>query len=72
MTETKNKEHFTGSNQIAKLVRAIVTLVRRARIDYEGFRRVRAQVRKELGIRRPPRSRRLPRILSDARPHEVL
>jgi integrase/recombinase XerD len=66
MIEAKNREHFAGANQIAKLVRAIVTLVRRARIDYEGFRRVCAQVRKELGIRRPPRSRRLPRILSDA------
>jgi hypothetical protein len=66
MIEAKNREHFAGANQIAKLIRAIVTLVRRARIDYEGFRRVCAQVRKELGIRRPPRSRRLPRILSDA------
>jgi hypothetical protein len=66
MTEAKNREHFAGANQIAKLVRTIVTLARRARLDYEGFRRVCAQVRKELGIRRPPRSRRLPRILSEA------
>ena len=40
MTEAKNSRHFAGANEIAKLVRAIVTLVRRARIDYEGFRRV--------------------------------
>jgi site-specific recombinase XerD len=47
-------------------VRAIVALVRRARLDYDGFRRVCAQVRRALEIRRPQRSRRLPHILSDA------
>jgi site-specific recombinase XerD len=47
-------------------VRAIVTLVRRARLDYDGFRRVCAQLRGELEIRRPRRSRWLPHILSDA------
>jgi hypothetical protein len=63
---SENGQHFASANQNAKLVRAIVTLVRRARLDYEGFRRVCAQVRRELEIRRPRRSRRLPHILSDA------
>jgi hypothetical protein len=44
----------------------IVSLVGRARLDYEAFRWLCAQVRKELGMRRPLRSRRLPRILSEA------
>lgn len=35
-------------------------------MDYEAFRRLCTHVRKELGLRRPPRSRRLPQILSEA------
>jgi site-specific recombinase XerD len=66
MKRSENGQHFASANQNAKLVRAIVTLVRRARLDYDGFRRVCAQVRRELEIRRPRRSRRLPHILSDA------
>ena len=58
-------EHFTSANENTKLVRDISRLVRRARIDYEGFRRVCSRVRKEAGLHRPPRSRRLPRILSE-------
>ena len=46
MTQAKNSRHFAGANGNAKLVRAIVRLVRRARLDYEGFRRVCAQVRR--------------------------
>ena len=66
MKNVETSEDFADANENAKLVRAISNLVRRARLDYEGFRRVCAQVRKEVGMRRPPRSRRLPRILSDA------
>jgi len=43
------------------------TLVRRARLDYEGFRRLCAQVRKELELRRPPRSLAGP-LLTKCRP----
>jgi len=66
MTISRTIPDFISPNQNANLVRAIATLVRRARLDYEGFRRVCAQVRRDLGLRRPPRSRKLPRILSDA------
>jgi len=59
-------QQFVSAIPNAKLVRAIATLVRRSRLDYEAFRRLCAQVRKELGLRRPLRSRRLPRILSEA------
>jgi integrase len=62
----ENGEYFADANENAKLVRDIGNLVRRARLDYEGFRRVCAKVRRELGLRRPPRSRRLPKILSEA------
>ena len=66
MNDGKSRGDFTSANGNAKLIRAVVNLVRRARLDYEGFRRVCAMVRKEAGLRRPPRSRRLPRILSEA------
>ena len=45
MSGAENARYFTGVNENAKLVRAIANLVRRARLDYEGFRRVCAQVR---------------------------
>ena len=66
MSGMENGHNFAGANTNTKLVRAISNLVRRARLDYEAFRRVCGQVRKETGLRRPRRSRRLPRILSDA------
>lgn len=66
MTSPETEQHFTSADGNTKLVREIARLVRRARLDYEGFRRVCAQVRKEVGLRRPPRSRRLPRILPEA------
>ena len=65
MIGIENGEDFAGANTSAKLVRAISNLVRRARLDYEGFRGTCAQVRKAVGLRRPRRSRRLPRILPE-------
>ncbi len=66
MSAIENGRDFADANASAKLVRAISNLVRRARLDYEAFRRVCAQVRKEAGLRRPRRARRLPRILPEA------
>src|SRR5437016_3367592 len=65
MSMAKTEEDFTSANGNAKLVRVIANIVRRARLDYESFRRVCVQVRKEAGLTRPPRSRRLPRILPE-------
>jgi hypothetical protein len=62
---TETMADFTSANENAKLVKTISNLVRRARLDYEGFRVICSQVRKEAELRRPPRSRRLPRILSE-------
>jgi hypothetical protein len=64
--EPGNGEHFAGSNKTVKLVRSVAKLVRRARLDYEGFRRLSADVRKELGLHCPPRSRRLPQVMPEA------
>src|SRR5262249_53335601 len=63
---TESGADFAPTNENTKLVREISRLVRRARLDYEGFRRICSQVRKEAGLRRPSRSRRLPRILPEA------
>jgi integrase len=66
MTSLPTEQHFTGANATAKLIREIARLVRRARLDYEGFSHACAAVRKQLGLRRPGRSRRLPRILPES------
>jgi integrase len=62
---TESGADFVSANENTKLVREISRLVRRARLDYEEFRRVCSQVRKEAGLRRPPRSRKLPDILPE-------
>jgi len=59
MKGAETSKHFAGANEKAKLVKTMANLVRRARLDYEAFRRVCAQVRRVAGLRRPPRSRRL-------------
>ena len=65
MNHAETPQHFAGANSNAKFARAIANLVRRARLDYDGFRRVCADVRKLTGLRRPARGKRLPRILPD-------
>ncbi len=62
----KNAADFANASGKAKLIRQIARLVRRARLDYEQFRSVCAAVRRELGLRRPARSKVLPRILPEA------
>jgi len=64
--KTKNAPDFASASEKAKLIRQIARLVRRARLDYEQFRSVSATVRRQLGLRRPQRSRVLPRILPEA------
>jgi integrase/recombinase XerD len=58
--------HFESADAKTKLVSQIARLVRRSRLDYDGFQAVCKAVRKEAGLRRPPRSRRLPRLLPEA------
>jgi integrase/recombinase XerD len=49
-----------------KLIREMARLVRRARLDYQGFQEVTRAVRRRLGLGRPARVRTLPRILPEA------
>jgi len=44
MTSRQSGQQLARAISNAKLVRAIVSLVRRARVDYEAFRRLCAQV----------------------------
>jgi hypothetical protein len=44
MTGRQSGQHFASAIPNAKPLRAIVSLVRRARVDYEAFRRLCAQV----------------------------
>jgi integrase/recombinase XerD len=46
-----------------QLIRQIVRLARRARLDYGGFQDVIRAVRRRLGLRQPARSRKLPHLL---------
>lgn len=48
------------------LLRPIVNLCRRERIDYPRLAELFKAVRKSLGLRRPPQSRHLPKILPEA------
>ncbi len=50
----------------AKLVAHLARLIRRHRLDYAAFEAICRAARKETGLRRPARSRRLPRLLPEA------
>jgi integrase len=62
----ENGTTFTDANQKAKLISHFARLVRRFRLDYRQFEVVCKAVRKETGLQRPARSRRLPRLLPEA------
>ena len=51
---------------LAGAIREVARVCQRARLDYEGFRRLAAGVRKALDLKRPKRSRRLPQILPES------
>ena len=50
----------------SKIVAQVARIVRRAGLDYEGWRYVAKQVRKECDLRPAKKGRRLPRILTAA------
>lgn len=64
--KAENASRFGDANPKAKLVNHIARLVRRFRLDYHQFETLCKAVRKETGLRRPARSRRLPRLLPEA------
>lgn len=63
---TENSINFTTQNEKAKseIVAQVARIVRRAGLDYEGWRYVSKQVRKECDLRPAKKGRRLPRIMN--------
>jgi integrase len=63
---TANAASFATQNEKAKseIVSQVARIVRRAGLDYEGWRYVAKQVRKECALRPAKKGRRLPRILN--------
>jgi integrase/recombinase XerD len=63
---TEKDTAFATQNEKAKseIVSQIARIVRRAGLDYEGWRYVAKQVRKECDLRPAKKGRRLPRILT--------
>lgn len=63
---TNNPISFAPQKQKAKseIVAQVARIVRRAGLDYEGWRYVAKQVRKECALRPAKKGRRLPRILN--------
>lgn len=62
---TENAADFATQNEKAKsaVVAQIARIVRRAGLDYEGWRYVAKQVRKECDLKPAKQGRRLPRVL---------
>ena len=63
---TENDPTFVSQNEKAKseIVAQIARIVRRAGLDYAGWRYVAKQVRKECDLRPAKKGRRFPRILN--------
>jgi hypothetical protein len=61
----KNDATFAAQNEKAEseIVAQIARIVRRAGLDYQGWRYVAKQVRKECDLRPARKGRKLPRIL---------
>jgi integrase/recombinase XerD len=62
----ENTTSFASQNEKAKseIVSQVARIVRRAGLDYEGWRYIAKQVRKECDLRPAKKGRRLPRILT--------
>lgn len=63
---TENAASFATQNEKAKseIVAQVARIVRRAGLDYEGWRYVAKQVRKECDLKPAKKGRKLPRILT--------
>jgi integrase len=63
---TENAATFAAQNEKAKseIVAQVARIVRRAGLNYEGWRYVAKQVRKECQLRPAKKGRRLPRVLN--------
>lgn len=63
---TENTASFATQNEKAKseLVSQVARIIRRAGLDYEGWRYIAKQVRKECSLRPAKKGRRLPKVLN--------
>jgi site-specific recombinase XerD len=63
----QNDQHFVSANEHAKseMVKRLARMAREERLNYDDFNYVCKHARKELGLRRPPRGKTLPKVLSD-------
>jgi integrase/recombinase XerD len=66
-TQRQKRGNFVSSNEKAKsaIVTQLVRIARKERLDYAAFLYVCQQARRRLGLRKPPKERRLPQLLPE-------
>src|SRR5215475_12732204 len=66
-THRPRRGNFVSSNEKAKsaIVTQLVRIARKERLDYAAFLYVCQQARRRLGLRKPPKERRLPQLLPE-------
>ena len=57
---------FAAAKPKTKLVGQLARLIRRHRLDYPQFERLCREARKQTGLQRPARRRRLPRLVPES------
>jgi integrase/recombinase XerD len=64
----QKQSNFVSSNEKAKseLVKQLVRIARKARLDYDDFQYVTSQARKKLELHRPKQEYKLPHLLNEA------
>jgi site-specific recombinase XerD len=66
-TQRQKRGNFVSSNEKAQsaIVTQLVRIARKERLDYAAFLYVCQQARRRLGLRKPPKERRLPQLLAE-------
>lgn len=66
-TQRQKRGNFVSSKEKAKsaIVTQLVRIARKERLDYAAFLYVCQQARRRLGLRKPPKERRLPQLLTE-------
>jgi len=66
--QRRKRGNFVSANEKAKslIVTQLVRIARKERLDYAAFLYVCQQARRRLGLRKPPKERRLPQLLPEA------
>jgi site-specific recombinase XerD len=65
--QRRKRGNFVSANEKAKslIVTQLVRIARKERLDYAAFLYVCQQARRRLGLRKPPKERRLPQLLPE-------